>query len=145
MEIHLSSSLDAFYFGSTISEIVQILGRPSKINRKERTGFIVYYYNKMMTKFYFSIEEHKLITIETFHPDTYLWDRKVIGMRMSEIMDLLNERNLRAGPLEDYDTFEVIFCEEIWTVFCFEYDRLKSVEFSVLNEENGNYKWPQKH
>lgn len=47
-------------------------------------------------------------------------------------------------PVEDYDFFEVIFCEKIWTVFCFEYDRVKSIEFSVLLDGKDNWMWPEK-
>lgn len=145
MVIYLGCSLDDIFFGLAISDVIQLLGNPNKINEDEREGFIVYYYNKKMAKFYFSLEDHnKLYTIEVFHPDTYLWNQKVIGMRMSEIEELLKENSLYTEGVEDYDYFEAIFCREIWSVFCFEYDRLKSIEFSVLCDENNNLIWPKK-
>lgn len=88
MVIYLGCSLDDIFFGLAISDVIQLLGNPNKINEDEREGFIVYYYNKKMAKFYFSLEDHnKLYTIEVFHPDAYLWNQKVIGMRRSEIED----------------------------------------------------------
>lgn len=142
MVVYLGIGLDSFYFGLTISEIVHILGNPDKTNIDEREGFIVYYYNEKMTKFYFSSDSDRLITIEVFHPDTYLWKQHIIGMKMNEVEELLIENNISMDPIEDYDFFEVIFCEKIWSVFCFEYGRLKSLEFSVLCDEEGNYIWP---
>lgn len=144
MVVCLGIGLDSFYFGLTILEIIQVMGNPDKINTDERDGFIVYYYNKIKTKFYFSSDSNRLITIEVFHPDIYLWKQNIIGMKMHEVKTLLIENNISVGVVEDYDFFEVIFCEKIWSVFYFEYGRLKSLEFSVLCDEDGNFIWPTK-
>ena len=144
--VELGIGLGQVFLGETISDVEKKLGAPDKINGEdeEREGHIVYYYNRLMVKFYFCIDyDNRLLAIETFHPETCLWNRKIIGMEKDELENLLDEQNVKEKCYEDYDSFDVIFCEEIWAIFCFCYDKLQSMEFSVVNDADGQWIWPE--
>jgi len=44
---------------------------------------------------------------------------------------------------EDYEFFETLFCETIWTTFSFDLDRLRCFEFSPLYEGD-EIIWPDR-
>lgn len=143
MEIIIGRGLGSLVLGMSSRMVKNILGEPDRINTDERDGFVVYYYNKIMTRLFFCVDQEEILhTIDTYHKDTYLWDQKVIGKSMTEIEMLLKENNINTWEIEDYDFYEVIFCEEIWSIFCFEYDKLISIEFSIISDEDGNLIWP---
>lgn len=120
--------MGGFFFGMVPSEVIFILGDPDKVNNNEREGCVVYYYNKLMTKLFFDLENNnKLITIYVSNQDVYIWDKKVIGMRKTDFESLLDKNEIMLKVYDDYKIFDSIFCEEIWSVFGFQYDKLTEV------------------
>lgn len=72
-----------------------------------------------------------------------MFDRNLFGISMNEIENLLKELGYSKAEYEDYETFETLFCEEIWTTFEFEFDRLRVIEFSPVFIDDDNRKWPE--
>ena len=144
LSVELGISLGEVFLGETIADLEMKLGVPDKINDEERDAHIVYYYNHLKAKFYFCSDyDNRLLAIQTFHPETCLWDRKIIGMGKAELENLLDEQKIKQKCYEDYESFDVIFCEEIWAIFCFCYDKLQSIEFSVVDDVDGQLVWPK--
>lgn len=144
MDIQIGRGLDQYIFGLKESDVIQLLGNPDKISTEERDNRIVYYYNNVRSKFFFDIEsDDKLISIETSNPNVYLFGKKIIGMHSAEIEELLNANGISVTEYESCWSFDDIFCEEIWMLFTFCYDRLKELEFSILNDEEDCLVWPE--
>ena len=145
MEIKVGIGLDNIVFGMLQDEVIGILGEPDKISETENSYGIIYYFNNLLTKVGFDIEkDNKLYSIEVHHPEVVLFNTKVIGMKKSEVLNLLKAYGYSDVMHEDYETFETIFCEEIWSTFSFEFDRLTNIEFSPLYKNKDDIIWPKK-
>ncbi|MDO5411668.1 MAG: hypothetical protein Q4F21_14695 [Lachnospiraceae bacterium] len=143
MIITFGVGIEEIKFGLVPSEVIEIWGEPDQIKEDEREDFVVYYYNEKMTKLYFYSEwGDKLVTIYITNPRLQVWNQKVIGTKKMQIERMLDENGIQSKVYDDYDMINSIFCEEIWSIFGFEYERLTTIEFSVLEDENGNGKWP---
>ena len=130
INIKFGIGFESIVFGMVPSKVIQVLGSPDKINSDsdERDYYMVYYYNEIMTKLFFDLRyDYKLTSIYTSNPDTYVWNKKIISLKKSEIEYLLNTNDVLAKIYDDYDFFDTIFCEMIYSTFNFEYNKLKSV------------------
>lgn len=145
MEIKIGIGLDSIRFGLLQPELIKILGQPDKINNEEREDHVVLYFNNIMTKFYFNLDSQgKLCSIATINPEASLFGQSVIGLAKENIISLLQTNGVSSFDCEDYESFDTIFCEEIWSSFTFEFNRLREIEFSVLMDDSGNFeKWPE--
>jgi len=146
MEVTIGIGLDNLVFGMTQDDIKTLLGEPNKISDLELDFAIIYYYNEKMLKTKFDKDENlRLYSIEVFKPDVLMFDQKVIGQTKEQITSILKNLGFSELEFEDYDTFDTVFSEKIWTTFCFEFDRLVSFEFSPLFEEDGEtIIWPKR-
>ena len=63
-------------------------------------------------------------------------------MSKEQLINFLNENNYFDTVYEEYDFFETLFCESIWTTFEFEFDRLRCIEFSPLYKNDDEIIWP---
>lgn len=143
MEIIIGRGLGDIVFGMYEDDIVSMLGEADKINYSEKENGVVYYYNDKMIKLKFDKDEDgKLYSIEVFHPDLILFDQKVIDKKKEEIENLLMKNECYNLEFEDYDTFETLFCEKIWSTFMFEFNKLRSIEFSPLFKNENDIIWP---
>jgi len=143
MEIQIGFGLNNIVFGMNEDEVIRMLGQPNKISYTEREGFVVYYYNAQMIKLNFDEEkDYKLYTIEVFNSTIRIFEEDVISLNKDAIIRILHDNGLKEFEIEDFEFFETIFCERIWTTFRFEFDKLKSIEFSPLYDDFDNIIWP---
>ncbi|EHQ88894.1 hypothetical protein [Desulfosporosinus youngiae] len=145
MEIKIGIGLDCLVFGMSQKEVEDILGKPDKTSETEKDKGIVYYFYDKLIKTKFDKEEDlKLYSIEVHNPDVKMFKKKLINKTKGEIESLLLNNGYKKIEYEDYDTFDIIFCEEIWTTFEFELNRLKNIEFSPLFKDSKNIIWPNR-
>lgn len=96
-----------------------------------------------MSKYKFDKDyNYRLETIETYNPEAGMFGQKIIGMSKEQIKNLLKQNNCFDTEYEEYDFFETLFCENIWTTFEFIFDRLNSFEFSPLFKDENERIWP---
>ena len=94
MEIFIGKGLDIVQFGITQNDIIELIGKPNRINNNEIDGCVALYYNNLMTKFLFRLEEqNKLYSIETSNPNLLLYNNTIIGMKKAQIETLQKKRN----------------------------------------------------
>jgi len=145
IEIKIGIGLDNLIFGMSQEEVISTLGEPDKVNATEMDNVIVYYFNNELIKTKFDEEEDlKLYSIEVHNPEVLLFNKKVINHTKGEIESLLVSNGYTKFIYEDYDTFDTIFCEEIWTTFAFGFNRLRNIEFSPLFKDAENILWPER-
>jgi hypothetical protein len=143
MEIKIGIGLDNLIFGMSQDEVKSILGMADKITETEKEEGIVCYFNKLLIKTKFDKNEDcRMYSIEVFNPEAIMFGQKIIDADMQKILKILESNDCEKIEREDYDTFETIFCEEIWSTFLFEFDRLRSVEFSPLFGDDDKIIWP---
>lgn len=145
MEVNVGVGLDNLIFGMSQEEIKSILGEPNKINNDELDYGIVYYFNKEMITTKFDEEEGlKLYSIDVYNTDVILLKQKIIGKSIEDIKNILIKNGYSNFEYEDYHSFDILYCEEICATFMFEFNRLKSIEFSPLYINENDIAWPEK-
>lgn len=143
MEAKIGIGLDNIIFGMNQEETKTILGEPNKISETEKDSGVVYTFNQQMIKLKFDKDnDMKLYSIEVHNPNIKMFNRRIINKTKEEIKSLLMSIGYSDIEYNEYDFFETLFCEEIWTTFEFEFDRLKSVEFSPLYKDDNEIIWP---
>ena len=145
MEVKIGIGLDDLVFGMSAKDVKNILGTPDRISETEKTEGIVYYYNDLFIKTKFDLnEDGKMYSIEVFNAEAILLDQIVMGKKKDEILSFLKSKGYCTFEEDDYEFFETLLCEEIWCTFTFEFNRLRSFEFSPLSDENENNIWPDR-
>jgi|LSQX01.3.fsa_nt_gb hypothetical protein len=146
MEIKTGIGFSNIIFGMYQEEVIKILGKPNKINKEELINHIVYYYNDRMIKLKFDEEEYyKLVSIDVYSAEIIMYNQNIFSQSKEEIISFLKNNGHENTKYEEYDTFETLFCKEIWTTFEFEFGKLRGVEFSPLYDNAGNkIIWPEK-
>lgn len=145
MKATIGIGLGNLVFGMSQDDVKALLGQPNKVTDQELDFAIIYYYNDKMIKTKFDKDENlRLYSIEVFKADVSMFNQAVIGQTKEQIITLLKNLAYSELKFEDYDTFDTVFCEKIWTTFCFEFERLVSFEFSPLFKEDGEtIIWPK--
>ncbi|MGC7873763.1 hypothetical protein ACPUYX_19905 [Desulfosporosinus sp. SYSU MS00001] len=144
MEIKTGIGLDQLIFGMSYEEVRNILGEPDKILETEKIDGVVYYFYDQLIKTKFDKRKNeKLYSIEVHNPEVSFFNQKVINKTKTEIEMLLKNNGYTDLEYEDYEIFDTIFCEEIWTTFQFELNRLRNIEFSPLYKDD-KIVWPKK-
>ena len=142
MEIKIGIGVDNLVFGMSQEEVKGIVGEPNKITEIEECGWILYYFNDLLIKTIFDKNEDcKMYSIEVFNPRMLMFNQKIINEGKSKILELLHLNGYYEIEEEEYDFFETVFCREIWTTFTFEFNRLRSIEFSPLFKKDGKFIW----
>lgn len=145
VEIKIGIGLDDLIFGMSQEEVKNILGKPDKVNDIEKNkGIVYYFYNELIKTKFDEEEDLKLYSIEVHNPNVLMFNQKVINKTKEEIKRLLIDNGYAKLEYEDYETFETIFCEDIWATFEFELNRLRNIEFSPLFKDNENIIWPDR-
>lgn len=126
-------------------DVKKVYGEPDKIRDDEREkGTIVYTYNNELIKFLFGkYDNYKLSTIEVFNPKATLFNKNIINMTKEEIENFLKSNGYSEFEFTEYIFSEQIYCESICSFFEFEFNRLRSVEISLLSDNEGNDIWPK--
>lgn len=143
MEIIVGVGINNLIFGTPMDNIKVILGEPDKESKTERENGIVYTYNHHMTKFKFDQEDgYILSSIEVHNPEILMFSQYIIGKSKEEIEGLLKLHGFNDFEYEEYDYFENLYCEKMSATFQFVFNRLRSIEFSPLFNDEGNFVWP---
>lgn len=143
MKINIGIGLDNIIFGMSQDDVKSIIGKPDKITEAEEFDNIIYYYNKLLIKTKFDKDEdYRLYSIDVYNPEALIFNQKMIYKDKREVLDILNLNGYKQLSYDDYGSFDTVFCEEIWSTFMFEFDRLISIEFSPLFKDNDIIIWP---
>lgn len=132
--------MDVLLFGSTDTEITDILGDPAEIEQDDDDDFpseMWIYPEHQLTLFMEGSEEKLLICIETNHPDTVLFGKKIFGISEKELMDLMSKNNCGEVETEDEAWGERrISFDDCMLDFYFDNGKLSTANFSVVDDED---------
>lgn len=143
MRIEIGIGLNNLIFGMSQENVISIMGKPDKIVETEPLQDFYYYFNNKLIKIKFDSEEsYRLYTIEVFNPNTIMFNQQLINKDKHEILALLKLNGYFEIEQEDYDTFETVFCQEIGSEFLFEFNKLRSISFSPLFDNEDEIIWP---
>lgn len=144
MNICIGVGFDDIILGMRPDKVISKLGEPDKINETEYEGDTIYYYNDQMIKYSFSKDEsNKLMSITCYNNECKLYGNYIIGKKKSDIIELLKNNNISKFEYDYYDTFDIVYCEEINTYFEVIFDKIVNIEIGVLyHKDKDEIIWP---
>lgn len=143
--IQLGQGADGLIFGMPLDEIAKIWGDADKIIANESNDGVICFYNCKHCKLKFShLQSDKLYSIEDHSDNIVLLNVIVNDLKKTDIRSLLQFNGIGEVEYSDYDSFDSLFCQEIWTSFYFRFDKLFGVEFSPLKKHGDKWIWPNK-
>ena len=143
MRIEIGIGLGNLTFGMSQEKVISIMGKPDKIVQTEPLQDFDYYFNNYLIKIKFdSAENYRLYAIEVFNTKIFMFNQQLINKDKDEILALLKSNGYCDVKQEDYELFETIFCEEIWSEFIFKFNKLRSISFSPLFDNDDEIIWP---
>lgn len=145
MEIKIGIGIENLFFGMSEEEVREILGKPDKINEEEKVDGTVYYYNSKIIKLKFDKRQQcRLYSIEVHNPQMRMFGNNIFLKTQEEIEYYLKSNGYFDFEYYNYDAFETLFCKGIWTTFLFEFNTLRSLEFSPLIKNADGWVLPSK-
>ena len=145
LEIKVGYGCCGVVFGMTEKGVIDVLGQPSKEYFRYITKGCnnkVYRYDRLMLMLVFAEEKaYRLYDIEVYDPSMTLLNCELHNKGMDEVTSFLHSQGYITLRNEEYDTFDVILCDELNMEFHFEFHRLTNICFSPL-WENDTIAWP---
>jgi hypothetical protein len=144
MILHPRRGIDQLNFGLQAEEVVNILGKPSKIFvNSDDENELNYEYNHLKLRLTFYGEEQgRLGYIRTANPKVTFKGQPIMGQTIEQLTDeVFNE--LGDWEVENFDFFDVYLNEENWMVLNVEYNTVTDIELGVVVNEDEEYEWPE--
>jgi hypothetical protein len=146
MEIKLGIGLDKIVFGSTQSEIENILGKPDRIRMDEEYEEFepMLQYNSIKTRLTF-YKNHggKLGYMRSSNPELHYKNKKIIGKSISEAFDIFDDISKDSWQINEYDFWIDYFNEDWWIILRFDYSEITQLELGVPFRNEDEYNWPK--
>lgn len=135
-------------FGIEMDKFVEKYGEPEEVDTidddEELDTMILHYWEKGFSLFFTGLANPILAGIESDHPNTELYGEKIMGKKMTQIIELMKSNghdDYEEGSEEtvgENDNDIRISYEESMMDFFFREDQLVYMNFGVLVDDNGN-------
>lgn len=140
MNINPKNGIGELLFGMKQQHVITLIGKPSKQFTDEEKN-VVYLYNQYKLRLtFYEEEEFRLGYMVISHPDTTLFDKKVIGSAPKDIQKEAPERVYKSWEIADEDGVESYFNEDNWLMLISEFDEITKVEVGAIIE-NDEFDW----
>jgi hypothetical protein len=131
--------LEEIKFGMSHEAVTAILGKPDETDVESEEGLnseMWIYDDLQMTLFFEGNDAPELVCIETDHPDTELFGKKIFGLSEKEIIALMQNSGKTELDVEDeaWGERRVSF-DDAMIDFYFENGKLNTVNWSVDDDE----------
>ncbi len=161
LEIIPGHGLDTLMFGLSKKAVTDILGTPDAVNdhKEVESGktVVLFYVKKGMTLYFEEEDDYCLSCIEIENPDMVFSGEKIFKNTIDQIKELLKKNSFKisseeyVNPVENKGKKKIkeedlefsISVDDIETNFYFFEERLLSVQFGVLFDENDEISWPE--
>lgn len=152
--IKIGIGLGDIKFGFSKDELKTLIGEPSEIDTYnasgEEDGYLTESWHYDEDEFSVSFDEEdnwKLTTIAVSAPTFELNSKKIIGLSINEVLQMLEDENLGENELEDLSDDNinhklVSFINSSLNLW-FENDQLSEIQWGVLWEDEDTPSWPK--
>ncbi|MDO9511487.1 MAG: hypothetical protein Q7J34_06990 [Bacteroidales bacterium] len=144
-EILPLKGLPEIKFGDTIQQLEFVLGPPEETDEldddfdPEGKTLVYHYWDKFHTFFFRGKGKPFLISIESDHLDTSIFDQKIFKMKEEEIVALFAENKFTDTDIEEEEWGEKrLSYEELAIDFYFEDGQLSTVNWSAELDDFGD-------
>lgn len=132
-------------FGDTVQQVEFVLGPPEETDEleddfdPEGKTLVYHYWDQFITLFFRGKDKPFLISIESDHLDTSIFDQKVFKMNENQITDLFAENKYTEVDTEEEEWGEKrVSVEELAIDFYFEEGVLATVNWSAELDDFGD-------
>jgi len=142
-EIIPNEGLGEIKFGMLMKDFISKFGRPDDIDEidddedEELKTTLLHYWNKGISVFFVGMTTQLLAGIETDHPDTTLFGKKIMGMTRQEIEDLMSSKGHSYYETEREHSVVRLSYDIGMMDFFFQDNKLIYMNLGVLVNENG--------
>ncbi len=141
MELKVKYGIDNLLFGTSIKFVEKNLGK-CDVEYTDEEGNIKYQYNKLkLTLTFYKEANFKLAYIQCSSEDITLFNKKIIGQDINNILSFLEENGMDDFEYENYDSFATHTNEDNWLVLNEEYGEVNEVEIGVIINDDDEYEW----
>lgn len=141
MKINLKNGIDRLLFGMKQNDVIALYGKPNR-NYKDEDDNVIFAYNKLKMRLtFYKDEEFKMGYIVASSPDLELFEKKIIGKKISEVKKELTTKGIIKFAQEDFDTFENYFNEDNWIIFQTEFDEVVKFEIGAIINNKDEFDW----
>lgn len=141
-EINPNKGLGTLAFGTDIGSFVNRYGEPEEVQNfdddEELNTTVLHYWKGGFSAFFVGQTKPILAGVETDHPDTRLFNKKILGISEAELVNLMKEHNFNNYETDFEDADKRLSYDVGMMDFFFRDDKLVYMNFGVLVDENGN-------
>ncbi|MCB2208217.1 MAG: hypothetical protein KQH67_07945 [Bacteroidetes bacterium] len=141
-EIKPNKGLGELEFGMKMDAFIDTYGEPEEIDSfdddEELNTTVLHYWTKGISIFFVGLYTQILAGIETDHPDTSLFGKKIMNLTEEEIVELMKNNGESHFEVEvEKDKDKMLSYDLSMMDFFFRDDKLVYMNFGVLVDEQG--------
>lgn len=147
-EIKLLRSFCVLPFGSSKDKAVEVFGQPEEIQNLtddilNNNSMVYHYWNEGYSLFFDTNRDQSFCSVEIDNKETLLFDIKIFTLKEKEIIELMKQQGYSLSDSEVHKWGEKrISFDEAGLDCYFENNRLVSVNFGILDQDNNFYYFP---
>ena len=138
MIVNPKNGIDKLLFGMKQKDVIAIYGNPDKQFEDDDKNVIFLYYPSKLRLTFYEDEDFRLGYIITSNAAAILFDKKIIGRNVAEVMQ---ELPFKSWEQEDFDSTENHFNESNWLILQSEFRIIIRVEIGAIINDNDTFDW----
>lgn len=141
MKINLKHGIDQLVFGMKGKEVIGFLGKPDREYSDEDDNTIFLYNALKLRLTFYKDEDFRFGYFVSSSPSLELFDKKLIGRKVNEVVNELKQKGLSGWDREEFDTFENFFNEKNWAILQTEFGEIVKFELGAVINDKDEFDW----
>ena len=141
-EIKPNEGLGELKFGTEMKQFIDSFGEPEEIESfdddEELNTTVLHYWGQGFSIFFVGLVNQILAGIETDHPETTLYGKKIMNLPEEEVVELMKNNGHTQYEVEIEDKDRRLSYDYSMIDFFFRDGKLVYMNFGVLVDEEGN-------
>lgn len=147
--IEIGVGIDQIKFGMLKADVEKVLGKPDEIDKElygenEEAVLESWHYDELDLSLGFDEDEDwKLITVAVSDSKYTLKDKALVGLKISEIIDVLNAMGYDEIELEEDEEISVLYLDDQSMKIWLENQVVTEVQWGPLFQDEDTIAWPK--
>jgi len=147
--IEIGVGIDQIKFGMLKADVEKVLGKPDEIDKElygenEEAMLESWHYDELDLSLGFDEDEDwKLITVAVSDSKYTLKNKALVGLKISEIIDVLNEMGHDEIELEEDEEISVLYLDDQSMKIWLENQIVTEVQWGPLFQDEDTIAWPK--
>jgi len=147
--IEIGVGIDQIKFGMLKTDVEKVLGKPDEIDKElygenEEAMLESWHYDELDLSLGFDEDEDwKLITVAVSDSKYTLKDKALVGLKISEIIDVLNAMGHDEIELEEDEEISVLYLDDQSMKIWLENQIVTEVQWGPLFQDEDTIAWPK--